>query len=1110
MNRQNDLGLVAAPQRLGFPLGESRFLFNLRKLTLEFLWLAAVLAALPLTARPASLQITELRCEYRQEPLGLDEVHPRLSWILEPTRRARRGQRQTAFEVLVATTPALLRAGAADLWDSGRVNSDQSIQVRYGGAELRSSQQCYWSVRVWDEAGRPTGWSPPAHWSMGLLGQADWRGKWIGLDGPEPENTLHGTFWVWFPEGHPEVSAPIGTRFFRRSFELPPGRKPKSARWLVTGDNEFRAFVNGTEVGSGNNFSAALGLDVLSRLHPGKNLLGAAVKNVGSTPNPAGFVGLLQVEFEAGEPLLVPTDDTWRTSAEKLADWEKPDYDDSTWLAARKLGPVGMMPWGQIGGPEARRLAARWLRKEFGVAKGLRRATAYIAGVGLSELYLNGEKAGDAVLSPGLTDYNKRVFYVTYDVTRQVHLGKNAMGVVLGNGRFFAPRGKIPTATRTFGFPKLLLQLRLEYDDGSVKWVVSDSSWQVTADGPIRANNEYDGEEYDARLEMPGWNRVGFDDADWSNAPLVSAPQGELTAQSLEPIRVTQTVRPLSMTQIQPGVWIFDMGQNLVGWCRLRVSGPRGTVVRLRHAETLGPDGGLYVANLRSAKATDTYTLKGQGREVYEPRFTYHGFRYVEVTGFPGRPRLENLEARVVQDDLESTGDFTCADELLNRIYRNIRWGVRGNYRSIPTDCPQRDERQGWLGDRSAESKGETYLFNTAALYGKWLQDMADGQKDDGSVPDVCPAYWPFYSDNVTWPSSTVLIPEALLEQFGDSEVVARHYPSAKRWMDHMSGFVTNGLISRDSYGDWCVPPDDPKQIHSDDPKKKTNPGLLASAYFYEDAVLMAGYARQLGKAEDAGHFEHLAETLKATFNSSFLDEEHGQYDNGSQTSCVLPLAFGLVPESQRGRVFQHLLDKLEQESHGHIGTGLIGGQWLMRVLSDNGRADVALQLATQRTYPSWGYMVQKGATTIWELWNGDTADPAMNSGNHVMLVGDLGVWLFEYLAGIRPDPSQPGFKHIVLRPETACGLAWVRATHSSPYGLIASEWKKDGAKLHWHIRVPVNTTATICVPASSAATVFESGRSAQRARGLTYQAFENGRAVFEAQPGVFDFESTP
>jgi alpha-L-rhamnosidase len=372
----------------------------------------------------------------------------------------------------------------------------------------------------------------------------------------------------------------------------------------------------------------------------------------------------------------------------------------------------------------------------------------------------------------------------------------------------------------------------------------------------------------------------------------------------------------------------------------------------------------------------------------------------------------------------------------------------------------------------------------------------------------VCPAYWPIYSDNVTWPSSTVLIPGALREQFADEGIIARHYTSAKRWMDYMSRFVTNGIISRDTYGDWCVPPEDPKLIHSNDPKRKTDKALLATAYFYEDARLMARYATLLGKAEDARQFTALAATLKDAFNRRFYNAANGHYDNGSQTSCVLPLAFDLVPEGERGRVFNHLVRKITDETQSHIGTGLIGAQWLMRVLTGGGRADLAYTIASQNTYPSWGYMVEKGATTIWELWNGDTADPAMNSGNHVMLVGDLGIWLYENLAGIKSDPEQAGFKHIIMRPEPVGDLQFVKASHRSPYGLIASEWQRKDGVFRWDITVPVNTTATVYVPANSVESVTESGKPARNARGLRFLRSDPGRAVFQVGSGRYSFQS--
>lgn len=1054
----------------------------------------------------AALVPDNLRCEQRANPLGIDAREPRLSWGFADPDRAARGLRQSACQILVATKAPLLQPGKADLWDTGRWATDQSVLVPYTGRPLDSGVECWWTVRVWDQDGAVSPWSKPARWTMGLLHPANWRAKWIGLDEKESSSALAGTQWIWFPEGEPARSAPVGTRWFRREFSLPADRAIKSAHWLLAADNSFQASVNGQPVGSGGNFKTATDLNVASHLHSGRNVLAVSVSNAGDSPNPAGLTGLLRVEFQQGEPVVIATDEQWKTTASEIAGWTQPAFDDHAWPAVKKLGPVGMAPWGEIAGPENRRLPARMLRHEFTVGKKVKRATTYMSGLGLSELYLNGAKVGDEVLSPGLTEYPKTVFYVTHDVTGRVKRGRNCLGVWLGNGRYFAPRLGSPTSTRTYGYPKLLLQLALEFSDGTTTNIVSDESWRLTTDGPIRANNEYDGEEYDARLEMPGWARAGFKDSAWQPARVVTAPGGRLAAQMIEPIRGMETVRPISVKEVKPGVFIFDLGQNMVGWCRLKVQGPRGTQVSLRHAETLKPDGTLYLDNIRDAKVTDIYTLKDGGPETYEPHFTYHGFRYVEVMGYPGKPSLDAITGVVVHDAVPKTGDFACSNELLNRIHRNVYWGVRGNYRSIPTDCPQRDERQGWLGDRSAECRGESYLFNIAPLYAKWLRDMADAQKDSGSVPDVCPSYWPLYSDNVTWPSSTVIVPGMLYEQAGDRRSIETHYPSMKKWITYMSGFITNDLMPRDTYGDWCVPPENPKLIHSQDPARKTKGEILGATYFYHDLMLMTRYATMLGKADDARHFAALAARLKSAFNAKYLDAARGQYDNGAQTTSVLPLAFGMVPEEHRQKVFNHLVDKIQNETKGHIGTGLVGGQWLMRTLSDNGRLDLAYTIARQTNYPSWGYMISKGATTIWELWNGDTADPAMNSGNHVMLVGDLIIWFYEYLAGIKPDPEQPAFKHILMQPHPVGDLKATWAQYQSPHGLIRSDWRIVKSQFLWNVVVPPNTTATVRVPFKGNDVVQEGGAPAGQAKGVKLVGREAGAVVYELGSGTYSF----
>ena len=1022
----------------------------------------------------AAVTVGQLRCEHLENPQGIDITQPRLSWQLAAEER---DVKQGAYQILVASTEAGLKNGVCDLWDSGTVASDESTLVAYAGRPLTSREGCFWKVRVWDAKGNVSAWSKPAAWTMGILDPSEWNARWIGQDGQDVTNILTGTSWIWFPEGEPQIAAPNETNYFRRVVTLPAGRKISRAIFEFTGDSECRGSLNGVELGSRNTVKTVRWTDITTRLESGQTyVFGLTGRSAGTEPHPAGVIARLTIEFTTGEPLVIPTDDQWKAAKDLEPGWNNTGFDDAKWVAAKVLGPAEMQPWGNPHTAESRRQPARQLRKEFAVEKKISYATVSFCGLGLSELYVNGNKVGDAVLSPAFAQYDKREYYVTYDVTKNLRRGKNALGVILGNGRFYADRSKVPSGTVSFGWPKLLLNLHVEYTDGTAAEIVSDESWKFTTNGPILANNDFDGEEYDAQRELGDWSKPGFDDAAWPAAQIVSAPGGVLSAQMQEPIRVTGTRRPVSVKEIKPGVFIYDLGQNMVGWCRLHVSGPAGTLVTLRHAETLKPDGSLYTANLRTAEVTDKYTLKGGGRETWEPRFITHGFRYVEVTGYPGRPDLDAIEGRVVNDDLPAAGSFLCSSDLINRIYTNVVWGTRGNYRSIPTDCPQRDERQGWLGDRSEECRGESYLFDISALYAKWRRDMADAQRSNGIIPDVAPAFWQVYPDDVTWPSSAIIVPSVLERQYGDDASISNNYAGGKLWIEHMLTLADHNLISRDAYGDWCVPPEEPTLIHSRDPARQTDKTLLATSYFYHDLCLMAKYARQLGKPNDADRWEKLAAGFKTAFNDKFLDRDKGQYSNGTQTSCVLPLAFGLVPDDMKAKIFAHLVYQIENVTHGHIGTGLVGGQYLNRVLSDNGRADLCYTIASQRDYPGWGYMVEHGATTIWELWNGNTADPAMNSGNHVMLVGDLVIWLNEQLAGIAPDDAQPGFKHIIMRPRPVDGLDFVKATHNSPYGLIASEWHREGDKFDWRIEIPANTTATVTVPAGKEGKVLKDG----------------------------------
>ena len=821
-----------------------------------------------------------------------------------------------------------------------------------------------------------------------------------------------------------------------------------------------------------------------------------------------------------GKPLESRVSCFWKikvSTNQGASDWSQPalwsmafmnDNDwKAQWIGLDKSFPGDILK-------EKTRLAARYFRKEFQNNREIIKSTLYVSGLGLYEAYINGKRIGDQVLAPTPTDYTKSVKYNTFDVTNLLTVGDNAIGIILGNGRFFNMRTiedksypPLPP-TQNYGFPKMILQLEIEYVDGSKQIIVSDGSWKVTADGPIIANNEFDGEEYDARKEMQGWSSPGFSDDNWFKVELTDAPSGKLQAQLNSNIKIMETITPVSITEIKPGVHILDMGQNIVGWVSMKVKGKTGEQVKLRFAEVLKDDGNVYMANIRNAFVTDIYTLKGSDREFWEPSFTYHGFRYVEITGYPGKPTINDFEGKVIYDEMETVGNFETSNPTINQIYKNAYWGIRGNYRGMPTDCPQRDERMGWLGDRATGSHGESFIFNNHNLYAKWLDDIEEAQLENGSIPDVAPAYWRNYNDNMTWPGAYLIIADMLYEQFGDERPIIKHYESMKKWLKYMhDNFMEENIMPRDIYGDWCMPPESPEMIHSADPARKTDGALLGTAFYYHMLSLLEKFATLQNKRDEANNFSDQAKEIKKAYNKRFFNKETAQYSNNTVTANLLSLRFGMVPEGFEESVFSNIIDKTLNEFDGHVSTGLVGIQWLMRGLSKYGRADIAYKIATNRDYPSWGYMIENGATTIWELWNGNTADPSMNSHNHVMLLGDLIIWFYEYLAGIQKDSNSVGFNKLHMQPHSIEGLNHVTASYHSMFGLIKSAWKKDNNSFEWNISIPGNTMANIYIPIEDKKKITENNKNISSIKEIKFLRNEQGYAIYEVGSGEYKFK---
>ena len=757
------------------------------------------------------------------------------------------------------------------------------------------------------------------------------------------------------------------------------------------------------------------------------------------------------------------------------------------------------------------RLSARYFRKEFSSWKTeIKSAKVYIIGLGLYELYVNGEKIGDHVLSPSPTDYTKTVKYNVLDVTKNIVSGKNALGVILGTGHFYNNRQNTrPEKHKQFGYPRLLLQLEIEYVDGNTQVIVSNETWKVTSDGPIRSTNTFDGEIYDATKELDGWNKVGYKDGKWLKPDLVAAPPGKISAQLNPNMKIMKVLEPKSITHLAADTFILDMGQNMVGWLELKAQGKRGQTITLRHAEIVDKNGRLQTANLRSARQTTIYTMKGAGLETWEPRFTTQGFRFVEITGFPETPTVDHFRGKVVYDEMETTGHFESSNPLLDQIIKNAWWGINGNYKGVPLDCPQRDERQAWMGDHTIGCFGQSFLFDNEQLYIKWLDDIRDAQTEEGQIPDICPPYYmTYYSDNMTWPGAYITVAEMIYRQFGNPEPIKDHYPTMKKWLMYMKKYMTaDYIVTQDKYGDWCVPPglNELTQTRTSDPRRLTDGKLIATAYYYKLLQLLQQFAVIAGHREDVREYAALAENIRQGFNQAFYNPETGQYSNGTVTANILPLAFGMAESENEAFIFQNVIDRIVSDRL-HISTGIVGTSWLMRELTKRGRADLAYTIATQKTYPSWGYMVENGATTIWELWHGDKANPSMNSHNHVMMLGDLLVWVFEDLAGIKSHRNYPGFKWLWMKPNPAENLTFVKASYKTPVGVVKSEWQLEDYVFTWKITIPEGAKANILVPAPSLNDIQEKGRPATQVSGLQYVRIEENRVNLEIGPGDYVF----
>ncbi len=928
----------------------------------------------------ASLSVQSLKCEYLVDPCGVDKNPPRLSWMLESDQR---GVKQSAYHILVASSVDQLAMNEGELWDSGKIQSDETINIPYGGKSLQSRQRCYWKVRVWDENDNKSPWSQPACWSMGLLKRSDWKAQWISFKD----------------------------------------------------DSEFTA------------------------------------------------------------------------SPQKIV-----------------LPP------------------ARYYRKTFTLKKPIKHATVYTTALGIYELHLNGHKVSNQMFTPGWSDYKKRVYYNTFDVTSQLSEGKNVVGTILADGWYSGYLGYAllvgygPDKCGRYIYgktPAFLMQLEIEYEDGTTKRIITDPSWKVNT-GPILQADMLMGETYDARLQQKVWDQTGFDDNDWDNAILAQQNDsltktyydkagarevelGFVEPQALQaypsvPIQITEEIKPVNITETEEGVYIFNMGQNFSGVVRLKAKGLRGTKIKLRHGEMLHPDGRLMTENLRRARATDTYILRGdEDFETWAPRFTYHGFQYVEVRGLQNKPTLDTLTGLVIHSDTPLTSSFECSDQMVNQLFENVVWTQRSNFFEVPTDCPQRDERFGWTGDAQIYVGTATYNADVAAFFTKWLDDLEEAQLPNGAFPDYAPYPMMHGKPNrgfaTAWMDAGIICPYTIHKVYNDHNVIKRHYASMKRFMDFREKNSPDflGVNIGNGWGDWL-------SLGSPTPIE-----YIDTVYFAKSARLMAEMADAIGEQTDAKHYHTLYKNIKNAFADKYINEK-GLLTIHNQTAYALALSIDLIPNSLKDQAANQLADLIRDNEY-RMSTGFLGTRPLLPVLSQHGYNDLAVRLLQSRRFPSWGYEIENGATTVWERWNSYVKDEgfanvSMNSFSHYAF-GAVCEWMFKTLAGI--DTASEGYKKIVIHPHPPKPntnpenkpIQWVKAKYRSSRGTISCYWRNETNQFVMGLTIPANTTAEVHIPGIEKANITEKGQPIHQLEEVTFLRQEDNDYIYNVKSGSYIFISS-
>jgi alpha-L-rhamnosidase len=877
--------------------------------------------------RPKSAAVVnQLKCEFQENPIGIDRANPLLQWKMLDERR---GAKQTAYQIIVSGSLQNAEKANGDVWDTGQVDSDQSVHVRYNGVDLEPMQEYFWRVRIWDQNGEASEWSEPASWETGLMDESNWQAGWIARSADNPGRSA----------------------YMRNDFELPE--------------------------------------------------------------------------------------------------------------------------------------------------KNIEKARVYVTGLGNYVLFLNGERVGEDLLTPGWTHYPERLEYQVYDVKELLESGQNAAGAVLGNMWWSGGLGWEGGQKYAEGPLKFLMQLQVDFEDGSSETIVTNETWKWD-DSPIWADHIYDGEKFDANLEQLGWNTPGFDDSGW-NPVEPAGYEGMLTGPNAPALRYQIDLEPVALNEPVEGEYVYDLGQNMVGWAKVKINAPQGDTIKLRFAELLHDNGTVAQENLRSADAIDMIVSNGE-EIVWEPKFTYHGFRYVQISGLNEKPGINDLTGKVIYTDQPFVGEFESSNDLINQINKNVRWAQRGNFYPAPTDCPQRDERLGWMGDAQIFAPTANFNMHLDRYWTKWMFDITDGQDEEGWVYDVNPPIVVGGPSKPGWGDAVVVIPWLTYRYYGNTRIIEENYEGMKAWVEYMRKESEDDIYvwsegdgDWHGYGDWiAVEPTPSKPI--------------GTAYYFYSTKLLAKMANVIGKSEDAEMYSELAERIAAAYQREYWNTETLNYPGATQTANLLPLAFGITPDILEDQVVQNLVANV-LEKDVHPTTGFLGTGYILPMLSKYKHHDLAYQMMNKTDYPSWGYMVKQGATTIWELWNSDSEPPeGMNSRNHFAL-GCIGEWVWNNLAGINISDEQPGFKEVVIRPRPVGDLTWAKADYETNYGLLKVDWEKSDGVFTLNLTVPPNSSAKVVLPDAENKVVKEGGVELGTALVDGIELDEQGKIKAAAGTYVFTVE---